>query len=101
MILFLGYVYFRLAGEAYALVSIGLISFSAVAQFAPAILIGMFWKGGTRNGAFAVDSTRAISPMRDGFGRQRGGPETVDHEGRGETFDSSARPVDGHRRELG
>ena len=51
-ILFLGYIYFRLAGEAYALVSIGLISFSAVAQFAPAILIGIFWKGGTRNGAF-------------------------------------------------
>ena len=50
-ILFLGYVYFRLAGEAYALVSIGLISFSAVAQFAPAILIGIFWKNGTRNGA--------------------------------------------------
>ena len=33
--LVLGYLYFYLAGEAYALVSIGLISFSAVAQFAP------------------------------------------------------------------
>ena len=43
--LLLGYVYFRLAGEAYALVSIGLISFAAVAQFAPAILGGMYWKG--------------------------------------------------------
>ena len=38
----------RVAGEAYALVSIGLISFAAVAQFAPAILGGMYWKGGTR-----------------------------------------------------
>jgi Na+/proline symporter/signal transduction histidine kinase len=52
-ILLLGYVYFRLAGEAYALVSIGLISFAAVAQFAPAVLGGIFWKGGTRRGALA------------------------------------------------
>ncbi len=50
-ILTLGYLYFYLAGEAYALVSIGLISFSAVAQFAPAIIGGMFWKGGNRLGA--------------------------------------------------
>jgi len=50
-VLVLGYVYFYLAGEAYALVSIGLISFSAVAQFAPAMLGGLFWKGGTRLGA--------------------------------------------------
>lgn len=39
-ILLLGYLYFHLAGEAYALVSIGLISFAAVAQFAPAVLGG-------------------------------------------------------------
>ena len=51
VILVLGYLYFYLAGEAYALVSIGLISFSAVAQFAPAIIGGIFWKGGTRLGA--------------------------------------------------
>ena len=51
LILVLGYLYFYLAGEAYALVSIGLISFSAVAQFAPAIIGGIFWRGGTRIGA--------------------------------------------------
>lgn len=50
-ILLLGYLYFHLAGEAYALVSIGLISFAAVAQFAPAMLGGMYWKGGTQGGA--------------------------------------------------
>jgi len=50
LILVLGYLYFGLAGEAYALVSIGLISFSLVAQFAPAIIGGIFWKGGTRTG---------------------------------------------------
>ncbi|HVL37450.1 MAG TPA: sensor histidine kinase [Burkholderiales bacterium] len=53
LILLLGYLYFKLAGEAYALVSIGLISFAAVAQFAPVVLGGIFWKGGTRRGAIA------------------------------------------------
>jgi Na+/proline symporter len=53
-ILLLGYLYFRLAGEAYALVAIGLISFSAVAQFAPAMIGGMYWRGGTRGGALPV-----------------------------------------------
>jgi Na+/proline symporter/nitrogen-specific signal transduction histidine kinase len=52
-IMFLGYAYFHIAGEAYALVSIGLISFAAITQFAPAALGGMYWKGGTREGAMA------------------------------------------------
>ena len=51
VVLVLGYMYFHLAGEAYALVSIGLISFAAVAQFAPAVLGGLYWKGGTSRGA--------------------------------------------------
>jgi Na+/proline symporter/nitrogen-specific signal transduction histidine kinase len=51
LVLLLGFVYFRVAGEALALVSIGLISFAAVAQFAPAILGGLYWKGATRRGA--------------------------------------------------
>jgi diguanylate cyclase (GGDEF)-like protein len=49
----LGYAYFRVAGETYALVSIGLMSFAAVAQFAPAALGGIYWKGATRAGALA------------------------------------------------
>jgi Na+/proline symporter/nitrogen-specific signal transduction histidine kinase len=53
VLLLLGYLYFRIAGEAYALVSIGLISFAAVAQFAPALLGALYWKGGTRAGALA------------------------------------------------
>lgn len=52
-ILLLGYCYYRLAGEAYALVSIGLISFAAVAQFAPAVIGALYWRGGTREGALA------------------------------------------------
>ena len=52
-ILLLGYFYFRIAGEAYALVSIGLISFAAVAQFGPVVIGGLYWKGATRQGALA------------------------------------------------
>jgi len=52
-VVLLGYCYFRLAGEAYALVAIGLISFAAVAQFAPAVIGGIYWKGATRAGALA------------------------------------------------
>ncbi len=53
LVLLLGYVYFKAAGEAHALVGIGLISFAAVAQFAPALFGGMYWKQGTRAGALA------------------------------------------------
>ena len=52
-ILLLAYLYFRLIGESYALVTIGLVSFAAAAQFAPAIFGGIFWKGGSRRGAVA------------------------------------------------
>lgn len=50
-ILLLGYGYFRLTGESQTLVSIGLTSFAAVAQFAPVFLGGMYWKGGSKIGA--------------------------------------------------
>ena len=50
-ILLLSYIYFRYIGESYALVTIGLISFAAAAQFAPAIIGGIFWKGATWKGA--------------------------------------------------
>ena len=51
LILLLGYVYFRFIGGSYALVTIGLVSFAAAAQFAPAMIGGMFWKGATHAGA--------------------------------------------------
>jgi len=51
LMMMLGYAYYRIAGEAYALVAIGLVSFAAVAQFAPAMLGGMYWRQGTRAGA--------------------------------------------------
>ncbi|MDP6622836.1 MAG: sensor histidine kinase [Alphaproteobacteria bacterium] len=52
-ILLLGYSYYRLVGESYALVAIGLVSFAAAAQFAPVILGGLYWTGGSRRGALA------------------------------------------------
>ncbi len=52
-ILLLGYLYFRLIGESHTLVTIGLVSFAAAAQFAPVILIGIHWRGASRNGAIA------------------------------------------------
>jgi Na+/proline symporter/nitrogen-specific signal transduction histidine kinase len=53
LVLFSAYAYYHFIGEAYALVSIGLISFVAVAQFAPAMLGGIFWKHGTCTGAIS------------------------------------------------
>ncbi len=51
LVVLLGYLYVRLIGESYALVTIGLVSFAAAAQFAPALLGGIYWKGGTALGA--------------------------------------------------
>jgi signal transduction histidine kinase len=51
VILMLAYGYYRFIGGRYALVSIGLVSFVAVAQFAPATLGGLYWKGGSKKGA--------------------------------------------------
>jgi signal transduction histidine kinase len=51
--LLLGYLYFKLVGEAYALVTMGLVSFCAAAQFAPPILFGIYWKGATLRGALS------------------------------------------------
>lgn len=51
VVLFLGYAYYHLIGQIGALAAIGLTAFAAVAQFAPALLGGLFWKGATRSGA--------------------------------------------------
>ncbi|WP_143960061.1 sensor histidine kinase [Litoribacter populi] len=45
------YIYYRIVGAQFSLVSIGLISFVAIAQLAPAILGGIYWKEGSRVGA--------------------------------------------------
>jgi Na+/proline symporter/signal transduction histidine kinase/CheY-like chemotaxis protein len=52
VVILLGYAYYRAAGEA-ALVSIGLLSFAATAQIAPAFFGGLLWRRGTALGAAA------------------------------------------------
>ena len=51
-VLALGFAYERVTGKT-GLVSIGLLSFAAVAQIAPAFLGGLFWRRGTARGAIA------------------------------------------------
>lgn len=43
-VVFLGYFYFKIIGDSYALVNMGLISFLAATQFAPAVIGGLYWK---------------------------------------------------------
>ena len=50
-ILLLAYAYYRAAGDTAALVSIGLLSFAAIAQFAPAFIGAIFWHRATSVGA--------------------------------------------------
>src|SRR5204863_3007431 len=51
-ILFLAYMYYRMAGDA-QLASIGLLSFAAIAQLAPAFFGGLIWRRATARGAMA------------------------------------------------
>ncbi|MEP3918719.1 sensor histidine kinase [Ascidiaceihabitans sp.] len=69
VIIALGYFYYRLSGGGGALAAIGLISFVGVAQFLPAMLGGIIWRGATRIGAmcglvtgFAVWSFTSFLP---------------------------------------
>jgi signal transduction histidine kinase len=50
-ILVTSYVFEQAVGESYTLVNIGIISFAAVLQFAPAVLGGLTWRRGSRVGA--------------------------------------------------
>jgi Na+/proline symporter/nitrogen-specific signal transduction histidine kinase len=52
-VLLLGHFYAVFAGNGVSLVTIGLISFAAAAQVAPALLGGLYWRGATRRGALA------------------------------------------------
>lgn len=53
-VLALAYLYYAVAGDSAALASIGLLSFAAIAQLAPAFLGGMFWRRATARGAVAA-----------------------------------------------
>ncbi len=53
VIIGLGYIYYGVSGGSGALAAIGLVSFAGVAQFLPAMLGGIFWRGATRFGALS------------------------------------------------
>ncbi len=50
-VIFFAYLFYLGASEGKTLINIGLISFVGVAQFAPALLGGLFWKGASLKGA--------------------------------------------------
>lgn len=71
------YSYYRVAGHGNSLAAYGLLAFAAVAQFAPVLIGGLYWRGGSRAGAlaglsagFAVWSYTLLLPMltRSQFG---------------------------------
>ncbi|HTQ78175.1 MAG TPA: sensor histidine kinase [Burkholderiales bacterium] len=53
VMLALGFLYFRLSGSSDALAAIGLISFAGVAQFAPSLVGGLYWRHANASGAIA------------------------------------------------
>ena len=53
VVLFLGYAYIQGDQRGGALASLGLLSFAAVAQIAPAFLGGLFWRRANARGAMA------------------------------------------------
>ncbi|RME96712.1 MAG: hybrid sensor histidine kinase/response regulator, partial [Alphaproteobacteria bacterium] len=52
-ILILAYIFYRMISGTFALASIGLMSFAAIAQFAPAFFGGLVWRRATAGGAIA------------------------------------------------
>jgi len=51
LVVFLGYFYYLIVGDSFMLVNMGMISFSAAAQFLPAMLGALYWRRGNRTGA--------------------------------------------------
>jgi sigma-B regulation protein RsbU (phosphoserine phosphatase) len=53
LVVLMGYFYYRIIGDSYTLVNMGLISFAAASQFMPAMLGGLYWKRGNKAGAIS------------------------------------------------
>lgn len=53
LIIALAFLYDKLVAQHFTLVSIGMVSFAAVAQFAPAVIGGIYWKHASQKGAMA------------------------------------------------
>ncbi|MEZ5839726.1 MAG: PAS domain-containing hybrid sensor histidine kinase/response regulator [Hyphomicrobiales bacterium] len=85
VILLLAYAYYRLAGNTAALASIGLLSFAAIAQFAPAFVGGLIWRRATARGAIAGMSVGfavwAYTLLLPNFAASGIVPESIIHDG--------------------
>jgi Na+/proline symporter/signal transduction histidine kinase len=53
VIMLLAYLFYRVVGDTYGLAQIGLLSFAAITQFAPAFFGGLIWRNATATGAIA------------------------------------------------
>jgi sigma-B regulation protein RsbU (phosphoserine phosphatase) len=53
LVILLGYLYQGMVDQHYLLANMGLISFSAAVQFAPALIGGLYWPRGNKTGAIA------------------------------------------------
>ncbi|HBA87521.1 MAG TPA: stage II sporulation protein E [Geobacter sp.] len=53
LVILLGYLYQSVVNESYMLANMGLISFAAAVQFAPALIGGLYWPRGNKAGAIA------------------------------------------------
>jgi signal transduction histidine kinase len=53
LVLLLSYAFYHFISFRFSIVPVGLISFVAVAQFAPAVIGGIFWKEGNKRGAIS------------------------------------------------
>ncbi len=53
VLMVLAYLYVRYIASYFSLVSIGLVSMAAVAQFAPSVIGGLYWRKAARKGAIA------------------------------------------------
>lgn len=60
IIIALAFLYDKLVAQHFTLVSIGMVSFVAVAQLAPAVLGGIYWKQASQKGAMAAILTGFI-----------------------------------------
>jgi signal transduction histidine kinase/Na+/proline symporter len=75
LIIGLAFLYDKLVAQHLTLVSIGMVSFAAVAQFAPAVIGGIYWKHATQKGAitgisvgFVIWFFTAVVPSMAGSG---------------------------------
>ncbi|WP_346796219.1 NahK/ErcS family hybrid sensor histidine kinase/response regulator [Halomonas sp. Bachu 37] len=74
-VLAMAYGFYHLIGEFTSLASIGMLSFAAAAQFAPALIGGLYWKRGNRlgvivgmNAGFAIWAYSLLLPAMIGAG---------------------------------